>query len=223
MKRIRTTIDLLMTAVLPLLMAYSLIGEQTHELLGITMLVLFLAHHILNRRWWAGLGKGRYSPARVLNTAVNLALAVFMLMQPIVGILMSKHVLKSVTMDGASGLLRSIHMTGAYWGFVLLSVHLGLHLPAIGAGLRLPKGRKTALTGAAVVISAYGVYAFVKRGIGDYLLMGTMFAFFDFSETVMLFLLDYVAVAVLFAVVSCGIMGWLNRRNSSQREERNQT
>lgn len=220
MKRIRIVIDTLMTTTLPLLMAYSLIGEQTHELLGIAMFILFLAHHIINRRWWAGLFKGSYSPARVLNTAVNLALAVFMLSQPIVGILMSKHVLRSVTIDGGSSMLRSIHMTSAYWGFVLLGVHMGLHLRTVGTRLTLPGGNKTPLTAAALAVSAYGVYAFMKRGIGDYLLMRTMFAYFDFSEPVLLFLLDYATVVVLFAVVSCEIMELLNRRKSSGHERR---
>ena len=36
-----------------------------------------------------------------------------------------------VTISGASGTLRTIHMTFAYWGFVLMSFHLGLHIRAV--------------------------------------------------------------------------------------------
>ena len=49
MKKIRMIIDVLMTAMLPLLMAYSLIGESNHDILGIVMFALFIAHHIINR------------------------------------------------------------------------------------------------------------------------------------------------------------------------------
>ena len=41
--------DALMVLLLPLLMAYSLVGETAHELLGLTMFALFVCHHLLHR------------------------------------------------------------------------------------------------------------------------------------------------------------------------------
>ena len=38
-------VDFGMTVLLPLLMAYTLVGEATHEWLGMAMLVLFILHH----------------------------------------------------------------------------------------------------------------------------------------------------------------------------------
>ena len=46
---------------------------------------------------------------------------------------LSKYVMKEVTISGASSTLRTIHMTFAYWGFILMSFHLGLHIRAISA------------------------------------------------------------------------------------------
>ena len=125
------TIDILMVVLLPPLMAYSLIGENIHEVLGICMFALFIAHHVINRKWWSGIFMGKYNAVRILNTVVNLFLAVFMILQPVSGILMSKYVLKEVTISGASSVLRTIHMTLAYWGFIMMSFHLGLHIRAI--------------------------------------------------------------------------------------------
>ena len=42
------------------------------------------------------------------------------------------------------------------------------------------------------------MYAFKKRGLGDYLMMKVMFAFFDYKESKVRFLLDYAAIMVLF-------------------------
>ena len=42
----RVVVDLGMTVLLLLLMAYSLIGEEAHEWLGAAMLLLFVLHHI---------------------------------------------------------------------------------------------------------------------------------------------------------------------------------
>ena len=55
MKKARMTIDILMVVLLPPLMAYSLIGENIHEVLGICMFALFIAHHVINRKWWSGI------------------------------------------------------------------------------------------------------------------------------------------------------------------------
>ena len=47
-KKLRIVIDSGMVLLLPLLMAYSLVGEAAHEYLGIGMFLLFISHHILN-------------------------------------------------------------------------------------------------------------------------------------------------------------------------------
>ena len=52
---VKMCVDAGMTAALLLLMTYELIGDKIHEWLGVGMFVLFVLHHVLNRRWWAGL------------------------------------------------------------------------------------------------------------------------------------------------------------------------
>ena len=218
MKNARMIIDILMVIILPLLMAYSLVGENYHEVIGICMFTLFIAHHVMNRKWWTGLLKGKYNAIRILNTAINLVLAVYMILQPVSGILMSKYVLKDVTISGASGTLRTIHMTFAYWGFMLMSFHLGLHVRAVTLPIakKMNKLAKMILAILFLIVSLYGVYAFIKRGIGDYLLMKVMFAFFDFGESRVRFLLDYATVMVLVAnvgfYIQSGLLGIQNRK-----------
>lgn len=56
-KRWNAALDCLMVTLLPLLIAYSLIGETVHEWLGIAMLLLFLGHHALNWRWHRSLSQ----------------------------------------------------------------------------------------------------------------------------------------------------------------------
>ena len=62
MKRLRVTLDIAMTVLMPLLMAYSLIGETFHEIIGTLIFILFIIHHVLNRKWSGALFKGRYNP-----------------------------------------------------------------------------------------------------------------------------------------------------------------
>lgn len=43
------------------------------------------------------------------------------------GILMSREIFSFLPIDGGMGFARILHMVTAYWGFLLMSVHLGLH------------------------------------------------------------------------------------------------
>ncbi len=84
------TIDIAMTVVLIGLMSYSLIGELTHEILGTVMIVLFVVHHILNRRWFGGLLKGKYRAFRIFQTVLVLLMIVSVLASAVSGIVLSQ-------------------------------------------------------------------------------------------------------------------------------------
>ena len=209
-KRVRRAVDVLMTALLPLQMAYSLIGETYHEAEGVILFALFLIHHAMHRNWWKNLFKGRYNAYRVCNTAVNLALTVVMLCLPLSGIAMSKHLFTFLPTAGLAADARTVHLFLAYWGFVLMCVHLGLHLDA------MIRGEPEWLKYAAIVVSLYGAYAFVKREIPAYLFLRSQFAFFDFTEPRVFFFADYLSVMVLFASMGYW-MGKLLKAQSAKR------
>ncbi len=201
-----------MVILLPLLMAYSLIGETFHELAGVAMLLLFIAHHVQHRAWLRTLRKGRYTPYRVFITVLHALLFVLMLAQPITGILVSRHLFTFLHVSGTAHTARSLHMALAYWCFALMSLHLGLHLDAMLHGLK-PNVRKLIL-GAALLISCYGVYAFIKRGFPGYMFMTTRFAFFDFREPRLYFFADYLAVLILFAFLGIAADRLLRRNET---------
>lgn len=43
------------------------------------------------------------------------------------GIILSRHVLSFLPISGGRAFARKLHMLSAYWGFALMSLHLGLH------------------------------------------------------------------------------------------------
>lgn len=199
---IRLIVDIAMTVLLPVLMAYSLIGEMLHEIIGTAIFVLFIVHHILNRKWYGALFKGKYNARRIFQTALDMLLLVFMLLQPISGILMSKHLYTFLPVLPISAQARSIHMLLAYWGYTLMCIHAGTHLTAPMRKLAAKSKRicVAAYTGLGC-ISAYGIAAFIKRGFPGYMSGKTMFAFFDYSEPRGFFFLDYLAIMALFMMI----------------------
>ena len=198
--------DVLMTVLLLLLVAYSLVGETAHEWLGVGMFALFILHHVLNRSWSRNLIRGRYTPFRILQTALVVLALLSMLGSMVSGIVLSRHALAFLPITGGQSWARTLHMLSAYWGFVFISLHLGLHWSMMmGMVKRLFKKPSTARKWTARilggVIAAYGLYAFFKREIGSYMLLKNQFVFFDFDEPLMLFLLDYMAVMGLFVSI----------------------
>ena len=201
-KKKQIIIDILMTVLLPLLMAYSLIGEAFHEVVGTAIFVLFIVHHLLNRRWYGALFKSKYNARRIFQTVLNMLLLLVMILQPVSGILMSKHLFTFLPSLPISAQVRSIHMLLAYWGYVLVCIHAGTHLTAPLAILG-QKSKKVSVTLYVILgcISIYGCVAFVQRGFPGYMSGRTAFAFFDYGEPIMLFLLDYLAIMVLFMMI----------------------
>ena len=58
--KLKICIDILMTAALLFLMPYELVGKAAHEWIGTEIFLLFILHHILNRKWTAHMFKGKY-------------------------------------------------------------------------------------------------------------------------------------------------------------------
>lgn len=202
----KTAVDILMTLCLLFLMPYELIGEAIHEWIGAGMFLLFIIHHILNRKWTGNLTKGRYTPLRIIQTILVILILVCILGSMVSGIILSRHVFAFLEIRGLSAPARVIHMTCAYWGFVLMSLHLGIHWGMMMgmAGKMFPKPSKTRtwiLRLAGIGIAGYGVYAFIKRDILSYLLMQVQYVFFSFEEPVIFFILDYMAAMGLFVFI----------------------
>lgn len=216
-------IDLLMTAAMPLLMAYMLVGEQLHEWIGAGVFLLFILHHIINYKWIASLLKGKYTPVRILNTAVNVLVFICMVGLMYSGIVMSRHVFAFLPIEGGAALARRIHMLCAYWGFVLMSLHLGMHWNFIMGGFRkMAKAKKSNARSAVLkivcaVVSCYGIYAFIKRGILDYMLLKVQFVFFDMRESLVIFLLDYVAVMALIAAAGHYLLALIRKLITAEK------
>lgn len=218
-KKQRMVVDIGMVCLFPLLMAYSLIGELFHEVIGTLMMILMLGHLWQNRRWIFAIPKGSYTPRRTFQTILDLLLMVFMILQPISGILMSKHLYTFIQIPGISALMRQIHMVLAYWGFVLMSMHAGTHLmPMIRKIQKAAFPVKAATLACIAAISLYGAYAFVKRQIAEYMFMRTMFVFFDFSENRIRFLADYLTVMVFFAML--GLIATAVLSSSKEKKEK---
>ena len=207
-RKIRMATDLAMTILLPVLMAYSLVGEEVHEWLGIVMFLLFTIHQVFNWRWYKNLVRGPYPPIRILSTGINLLLVIVMAALPISGIMMAKHTFQFIHFRSGAASARLIHLLASYWGFVLMSLHLGLHwnmvLGMVRRVMHITEGllwRTWRLRIVAAFVAVYGAYAFCVRGFTEYMFLRTQFVFYDFGEPLPSFFKDYLAAMALFVCI----------------------
>ena len=104
-----------MTAALLFLMPYELVGRAAHEWIGTEIFLLFILHHILNRKWTAHMFKGKYAKFRILQTILVAAIFISMIGSMVSGILLSEYVFAAIKIKGVANMARNIHMLCAYW------------------------------------------------------------------------------------------------------------
>ena len=206
--KIKMLIDLLMTMILLLLMVYQVTGEKYHEWLGVSMFLLFVIHNVLNIRWYGNLFKGKYQLLRIIRTLTNIVVLIAMICLMYSGIVMSRYVFAALPINSGMALARVMHLFGSYWGFVLMSVHLGLHWSMIMGMFRKLGGGKNlsiilwVMRLLAVLLAGYGAFCFWQADIFSYLLLKVEFAFIDYDKNAALALFQHMAMMALWISVA---------------------
>lgn len=208
---LRPVVDIAMTLLLLLSMAYEMVGPAfevfceklfgfafdgyeygalMHEAIGTAFLLLIAFHLWLNRHWLMSMFKGRYNASRAVLVLADILLIVDVAFLFVSGVMMSRAL--DLYVDEGMSFARTAHLLSSYWGYVIMSFHIGLHFRKFPLWLLAPM--------------AYGVFAFIQRQIGDYMFLRSEFVFFDFDEPIGYFFLDYIAVMLLFAGLGCAVM-----------------
>ena len=204
--KFKICVDITMTAALYACMAYMLVGEEAHEWIGSGLALLFVMHNALNRKWYAALLTGRYTPLRAFQAAVNLLCLASMAAAAVSGAAMSRYLYDIPFLSGGASLARTVHMLAAYWGYCFISLHLGLHWSMIlgmmknaAAPQRAPRWITPLLRTAGAAAALLGAHALMRHNLLDYMFLRNQFVFFDTERPLCLFFLDYAAIMALWA------------------------
>ena len=204
--KFKICVDITMTAALYACMAYMLVGEEAHEWIGSGLALLFVMHNALNRKWYAALLTGRYTPLRAFQTAVNLLCLASMAAAAVSGAAMSRYLYDIPFLSGGASLARTVHMLSAYWGYCFISLHLGLHwsmmlgmMKNAAAPQDAPRWVTPLLRTAGASAALLGAHALMRHNLLDYMFLRNQFVFFDTERPLCLFFLDYAAIMALWA------------------------
>jgi len=225
--KIRMPVDISMTILSVILMGgnYLFPADIVHEILGAGLFILWGIHITLNRRWFGAIFNGKYNPYRVMQTVINSCILICTIFLMISGIILSNHLFTFLGIEKSLGFARIAHLLASHWYYLFMSLHIGLHVGMIANKIKQKKnaGNDSTLTkngnseeengskkSARKIISrifvtlacAYGLYAFIIRGVWKYLILRQQFFFFDLERGYLLFALDYISIIVLFATIS---------------------
>ena len=213
-KMTRRLVDVCMSVLLLFLMAYQVTGEVVHEWIGIAMTFLVIVHQVLNRRWYKAIFKGRYNPYRIVTTAVNILLLLSFLITALSGMCMSGHAVPFMYGMAPASLARKMHLAMSHWSFVLMGLHLGLHIPAMTAGMKIDGRKRTIIAAVFTCIAGTGLFLFLRSGWANYMFFRAAFAFLDYENAGALVLLENILMLLFFAFIG-DQAAVLSRKNTS--------
>lgn len=199
-QRLRMTIDITMTILSIILMGgnYLFPADIVHEILGVGLFVLWAVHIALNRRWYGSILRGKYNPYRVMQTVINCCILICTIFLMISGIILSNHIFTFLNIQGGLGFARIAHLLASHWYYLFMSLHIGLHVGRLFQNITAKIIPRIILA----LVCAYGIYAFIARGVWKYLILQQQFFFFDLDRGYILFAIDYISIIILFATLS---------------------
>ena len=228
-QHLRMSIDITMTILSIILMGgnYLFPADIVHEILGLALFLLWAVHISLNRRWYGAIFRGKYNPYRIMQTVINCCILICTIFLMISGIILSNHLFTFLNIQSGLGFARIAHLLASHWYYLFMSLHIGLHVGMIANKMRHPapinchpelvSGSSTNEMPKQVrhdklckiiqriilaLVCAYGLYAFIARGVWKYLVLKQQFFFFDLERGYILFTMDYISIIILFATIS---------------------
>ena len=199
------------------LMAYQVTGEVLHEWIGIGMTVLVIIHQILNRKWYGAIFKGKYNAYRIISTVINVMLILSFALTAFCGMSMSGHAVPFLYGMTKVSFARRMHLSMSHWAFVLMGLHLGMHIPVMTAKLKLADKVRMVISVLLCLISGFGLFLFIKNGMPGYLFFRVPFAFLDYEKAGILVFLENILMLTFWAYIGTQVA--VLCRNSQMKAE----
>ncbi len=176
---------------------------MAHEVIRVMVFIPFIFHNFLNRRWYQALLRGNYNVRRILQIAINLLFLVTMFLMMISAVLISNHLFAFIPTNNDM-ILRQIHVQTAYWGFIIMAIHVGFSWEIVLHSVRrmigitgISRTRTLALRILVVLIVVYGVHFSFEGEMGSKLFIYNPFGWFSDDSTIR-FLIEHLSIMGIY-------------------------
>ena len=218
MKKIRIVIDILMYILFIILMGHHITGNLIHEILGTLLFILFFIHHILNYRYYKTIFKGKYTIKRIFILIVDILLLISMVGIVVSAINISSHVFNFLNIQTRIW-GRLLHMLSTSWGFILMSIHVGLHINVLIN--KINKKMKDSIFEYVyylilILLVIYGIYSFIKLNLISDMFLLNAFKYYNYNELPIIFYLHVIASSLFIGLV----IYFINNIKINRKKER---
>lgn len=142
-----------------------------HAIMGIVLFALFLFHNILNFSFYKVLFKGKYVWKRIVLTAIDILLCVFMIMLIFSSLMISGMALSFMPFLEFKWIL--LHKFCSGWVFLIMIFHLGLHTNTVLNKIEKQGNAfvRKVIIFAEVLVAAAGIFFFIKSKVWSYIIL----------------------------------------------------
>ena len=219
MKKVKIIVDILMVIVFILLMCNQLTGIFAHEILGVSVIVLFIIHQILNRNFYKNLFKGKYNKLRIAFLIIDILLLIMMIIMIFSSLMVSQHLFKALDF-GSNYLGRVLHIISAYSIYMLIGLHLGLHYNYI---IKFKKENKIILNVFLILFAlVFGINGFIKKEFISKITLQSMYPLYSEDGAIMIFI-DYIGIFIMFTMIGYEILNLLSLKKKNKKNEKVKT
>lgn len=217
-------VDIALLILMLVVILFQLTGQALHEYFGTGMLALIIIHVILNRKWYGGLFRGKYSPARIFSTIVILSLMVLFVLMAWSGITMSSFVFGFLPPRSGAATARTMHLPLCFWTYIFVCLHVGCH-----AGIMASRASKVGIPARAAFmafsacLSVCGLISFIRLRLWIYMFMQASFFFVDDTVPAGITAFQYFLVMWLFIMVGFVICKGPRRISRKDRKKASKT
>ena len=202
MKKIIIIIDVVMYLLFIILMGHHITGNHIHEILGTGTIVLFIIHNIINIKFYKIIFKGKYNLKRIFLTLIDILLLFCMIGIIVSSIIISNDVFAFLKIQTTIFGLK-LHMLSTSWGFVIMSIHLGLHLNVLIS--KINKKMKNSKFEyiyyfVFILILVYGIYSFIKMNFISDMFLLNPFKVYNFDESPFVFYLHVLSSSLFISL-----------------------
>ena len=215
-RKFKIIIDIALAIILFLLMLHSRIGILTHEILGISLIILFIIHHVINKNFYKNIFRSKYNKLRIIYIIIDTLMFIMMLIMVVSTFMISQKLFISLGF-GNDYLGRTLHIISSYSLYILCGLHLGLHYNSI---IKLKKDNKIFLNIFLIIIACvFGINGFIKRNFINKLSLKILYPIY-YDESMITWVIDYMSIFIMFLMIGYGIynIAIIKRRSDNKNE-----
>ena len=190
-------IDILMFILMLIEFSKVYLPPQIHEIVGICLLALVIAHLILNGKYIKAIPKGKYNLKRSSLLIINVAFMIVFFLTMIFGLLSSQEILTFLNIGSLTTVY--LHKILAYICLILLGIHLGMNMNGLFRKVenKLPKTLTYFLY---IIIVIFGIYSMLQVDFINHLTGNHGFSIV--TGNILINTLEYLFIILMFSAIA---------------------